>query len=139
MKQTPDRMSRGAALFQWRTPTLAFSPSGQGLQRRRRAVLAGLQPAPFVDTGFSPWPPARGKVPFRAGFSRASRSSGFIQSLPPKRSHTHVKGSASQHPRARSDNSLSADEHVDPILRGGSGYAKKEETQTAETKKNLGN
>ncbi len=78
----------GPVLCQWHTPTLAFSPSGQGLQTPDRAIPAGLQPAPSVDTGLSPWPPAAGKVPFTAGFSRAPRSSGFIQSLPPKWSRT---------------------------------------------------
>ena len=67
---------------------VSFLPVTPRLKTPDRAIPAGLQPAASLDTGLSPWPPARRKVPFAAGFSRASRSSGFIQSLPPKSSHT---------------------------------------------------
>ncbi len=64
----------GAPLFQCHTPTLAFSPSGQGLQRRRRAVPAGLlDPAdsstPCHQNVPTPFPPAQNrsqKLDFRA-------------------------------------------------------------------------
>ena len=93
------------ALFHWRTPPLPFSPSGQGARPRHHGIPAGLQPAPSVDTGFSPWPPLRGNVPFAAGFSRASRSGGFIQSFPPKWSHT---------PRRRWDHTLNRNLMMSP-------------------------
>jgi len=61
----PFPKSAGAALFEWHTPTLAFFRQAKG----------------YRDI----------TVPSLPGFSRASRSSGFIQSLPPKRSHTQQR------------------------------------------------
>ena len=87
-KTVRNNPTRVQLYFSGTTPPYAFSTSSLGVQSGCRSLPAGLQPAPLSDTGFSPWPPPWAAVSFPAGFSRASRSSGFIQRLPPKRNHT---------------------------------------------------
>jgi len=93
----------GAAVFPWHIMTARFTALPRDIDAVPLSSLplprttggddrwgsAGLQPALVLATGFSRWSSGRRCSPSRAGLSRASRPSGFIQSLPPKRSRTH--------------------------------------------------